>query len=281
MSSRIIYGAAGLGTASQGDVDRTLDLLLEYGIDHIDVAASYAGGESEKRVGVWMQQHRDKFFLATKTGMRTYKEAKAEFQSSLERLQVESVDLIQMHNLTDPDDWRTAMGPGGALEALVEAKERGLARFIGVTGHGLTAPQIHLQSVERFDSASVLLPYNFPLAQIPDYASSFHKLVDVCSERGIAVQTIKSLARRPWYERERTRGTWYEPLEAQADVDRAVHWVLGDPRLFLISASDVQLLPGILQAASRSAPRPSDAEMQEMAEVQEMEVIFEGRSPIS
>lgn len=280
MSSRVIYGAAGLGRASPEDVDRTLELLFEYGINHIDVAASYAGGDSEKQVGVWMRQHRDRFFLATKTGMRTYEEAKAEFHSSLERLQVESVDLIQMHNLTDPGEWETAMGPGGALEALLEAKEQGLTRFVGVTGHGLTAPEMHLRSIARFDAASVLLPYDFPLFEIPEYAQGFRALQAACREKQIAVQTIKSVARRPW-QGERTRGTWYEPLEAQADVDRAVHWVLGDPQVFLISASDVRLLPGILQAASRAAGRPSDAEMRDMVAAQEMEIIFEGTRSVS
>jgi aryl-alcohol dehydrogenase-like predicted oxidoreductase len=281
VSSRVIYGAAGLGRASQEDVDRTLEVLLEYRINHIDVAASYAGGESEKRVGLWMQGHRDKFFLATKTGIRTYKEAKAEFHSSLERLRVESVDLIQLHNLTDPDEWQTALGPGGALEALVEARDEGLTRFIGVTGHGLTAPEMHLRSIERFDVDSVLLPCNFALAEIPEYASSFRALASVCQERSIAVQTIKSIARRPWGQRERTRVTWYEPLEEQADIDRAVHWVLGDAQVFLISASDVRLLPRIAQAASRAAPRPSDKEMRSMVNAQGIETIFEGRNSIA
>jgi len=280
VSSRVIYGAAGLGKASPEDVDKTLEVLFAYGINHIDVAASYAGGESEKAVGVWMQQHRDKFFLATKTGMRTYEEAKADFSSSLERLQVERVDLIQMHGLHDPDEWETAMGPGGALEALVEAREKGRTRFIGVTGHGLTAPEMHLRSIERFDLDTVLLPYNYPLFQVPAYAAAFRTLVDACVERGIPVQTIKAVARRPW-QGERTRGTWYEPLEAQADLDRAVSWVLGDPDVFLVSASDVRLLPKILQAASHADTRPADAEMQAMVEAQDMALIFEGPKALS
>jgi aryl-alcohol dehydrogenase-like predicted oxidoreductase len=279
-SSRVIYGAAGLGRASPQDVDKTLQTLLEYGVNHIDVAASYAKGESEKCIGLWMERYRDRFFLATKTGIRTYDEAKAEFYTSLERLRVDSVDLIQMHNLTDPAEWQTAMGPGGALEALVEAKEQGLTRFIGVTGHGLTAPEMHLQSISRFDLDSVLLPYNSPLFQVVEYAASFQKLVDVCLEKNIAVQTIKSIARRPWHERERTRVTWYEPLEKQEDIDRAVHWVLGDPRVFLVSASDVRLLPRILQAASRATSRPPDQEMADMIEAQKMELIFEGRKTV-
>jgi aryl-alcohol dehydrogenase-like predicted oxidoreductase len=276
MSTRIIYGAAGLGRASEENAEKTLKLLFEYGINHIDVAASYAAGESEKRVGVWMQEHRDRFFLATKTGMRTYDEAKAEFHASLERLQVDSVDLIQMHNLTDPDEWQTAMGPGGVLEALQEAKEEGLTKFIGVTGHGLTVADMHLKSIERFEATSVLLPYNYPLVQIPEYAASFEKLVAVCQERNIAVQTIKSVARRPWGEQERTWGTWYQPLDQQEDIDRAVHWVLGDPRVFLASASDVRLLPKILKAASSAAGRPLDAKIEAMVEDQAMEIIFEG-----
>jgi aryl-alcohol dehydrogenase-like predicted oxidoreductase len=279
-SSRVIYGAAGLGRASPEDVDRTLEVLLEYGINHIDVAASYAGGESEKRVGVWMREHRDKFFLATKTGKRTYDEAKADFQGSLERLQVDSVDLIQMHNLTDPGEWQTAMGPGGALEALLEAQEKGQTRFIGVTGHGFTVPAMHLQSLGRFEAASVLLPYNFPLYSVPQYAQDFEKLVTACQEKNVAVQCIKSVARRPW-QGERTRTTWYEPLEAQPDVDRAVAWVLGDPRVFLITASDVRLLPRILEAASRAEARPSDADMRALVEAQGMELIFEGRQSLS
>jgi aryl-alcohol dehydrogenase-like predicted oxidoreductase len=255
-------------------------VLLKYGINHIDVAASYAGGESEKRLGEWMGEHRDTFFLATKTGKRTYEEAKADFQGSLERLQVEQVDLIQMHGLTDPDEWKTAMGPGGALEALLEAREKGQTRFIGVTGHGLTAPTMHMQSVARFDTASVLLPYNFPLHSVPEYAQSWEQLVRACQEKGIAVQIIKSIARRPW-SGERAWTTWYEPLEAQADIDRAVAWLLADPRVFLVTASDVRLLPRILQAANQGAPRPSDAEMSELVEAQAMELIFEGRQSLS
>jgi predicted aldo/keto reductase-like oxidoreductase len=228
-----------------------------------------------------MQQHREKFFLATKTGMRTYEEAKAELQSSLERLQVDSVDLIQMHNLTEPEEWQTAMGPGGALEALEEARDKGLTRYVGVTGHGLTAPEMHLRSIERFDSASVLLPYNYPLFQIAEYTARFRDLLVACREKEVAVQIIKSVARRPWNGRERTRVTWYEPLEEQEAIDRAVHWVLSDPQVFLVTASDVRLLPRILKAASTAEGRPADAEMQALVETQEMELIFEGSKSIS
>ncbi len=165
LSTRTLFGAAAFGRVDQAAADRTLDVLLEYGVNHIDTAASY--GDSELRIGPWMAQHRKDFFLATKTGQRTYQEARDEFHRSLERLRVDSVDLIQLHNLSDPDQWETAMGPGGALEALVEAREQGLTRFIGVTGHGVIIPSMHKRSLERFDFDSVLLPYNYVMMQNP------------------------------------------------------------------------------------------------------------------
>ncbi|MFC1533588.1 aldo/keto reductase [Thermodesulfobacteriota bacterium] len=281
MSSRIIYGAAGLGKATMADTDRTFEVLLEQDINHIDVAASYADGESENRIGILLEKHRKKFFLATKTGMRTYNKAREGFHASLDRLRVDSVDLIQMHNLTDPDEWETAMGPKGALEALIEAREEGLTRFIGVTGHGFGAPDMHLKSIERYDFDSVLLPCNFLMMQRAEYAVSFNKLVSACKERDIAVQTIKSLARRPWGNKEKTRVTWYEPFEDQQDIDRAVHWVLGNSDVFLISSSDVRLLPQILNAAKRLSERPSDEEMKEMITSRDMALIFEEMNMIS
>lgn len=280
MSTRVIFGGAALGSVDQAAADRTLELLLEYGINHIDTAPSYGNGEAEKRVGPWMAEHRKDFFLATKTGLHTYQEARDEFHSSLERLKVDSVDHIQMHNLTDPEEWETAMGPGGALEALIEARDQGLTRFIGVTGHGFTAPEMHLKSIQRFELNSVLLACNYRLMQQPEYARSFNQLVEACNERDIAVQAIKSVARRPWGSREKTRSTWYEPLENQDDVDKAVSWLLGNPNLFLVTAADINVLPKILKAADRGAPRPSDDQMQALMQKREFELIFEGREMI-
>lgn len=280
-STRIIFGAAGLSAASPAQVEQTLQTLLDHGVNHIDVAASYGNGECEKRVGAWMDVYRDRFFLATKTGKRTYREAKDELHASLERLRVDSVDLIQMHNLTDPAEWDTAMGPGGALEALVEAKERGLARFIGVTGHGLTAPAMHLRSIESFGFASVLLPCNYPLLAVPDYRAHFIRLINACGKEGIAVQTIKSIARRPWEERERTNTTWYEPLQEQDEITRAVHWVLGHEAVFLNTSSDVRILPRILKAAESYSAQPADREMIELMNRRDMRVIFDGTRPIT
>jgi aryl-alcohol dehydrogenase-like predicted oxidoreductase len=271
-STRTIFGAAALSRVTQDEADRTLELLLGYGVNHFDTAASY--GESELRMGPWMGRYRDQIFLATKTGQRTYQEARDEFHRSLERLRVDKVDLLQLHNLADPQEWETAMGPGGALEAAVEAREQGLVRYIGVTGHGITIAAMHKRSLERFDFDSVLLPYSFVLMQNEQYAADFEALVNICRERNVAVQTIKAIVRAPWGERDHTRATWYEPLEDQVDIDRAVHWVLGRPGVFLNTVGDIHVLPKVLDAASRFEARPPDAEMREAMEAPQMAPLF-------
>ena len=274
MSTRVLFGAASLSSVQPHEAEATLKVLMQFGVNHIDVAASYGKGEAEKRVGEWMTNHRERFFLATKTGMRTYREARDELISSLGRLRVKNVDLIQLHNVTEPEDWDTTMGAGGALEAVVEAQEQGLVRYIGVTGHGINAPHMHLRSIERFDFTSVLLPLNYPMLQNRDYARAFQRLLEVCRERKIAVQTIKSVARGPWGEKQRTRATWYQPLEVQADLDRAVGWALGHPGVFLNSVGDVHVLPRVLQAAGQLG-QPSDEEMREMSARLGMQALFE------
>jgi aryl-alcohol dehydrogenase-like predicted oxidoreductase len=275
VSTRTLFGAAALWDVTPEESERTLDVLLEYGVNHIDAAASY--GNAEVNLGPWMKRHRQDFFLATKTDKRTYQEAREELHRSLERIGTDHVDLWQMHGLVDPEEWETAMGPGGALEAFIEAQEQGLVRFLGVTGHGVTAPAMHIRSLERFDFDSVLLPYNYPMMQNSQYAADFRTLYEMCQERNVAVQTIKSLARGPWGEKPQTRACWYEPLEEQADVDRAVHYVLNRPGLFLNTLADIHILPKVLDAASRFQGRgagPSDEEMETMARNLEMEPLF-------
>ncbi len=272
VSTRTLFGAAALGHVTQDEADRTMELLLQYGVNHVDTAASY--GDSELRLGPWMARLRDRFFLATKTGERTYAAAHDQIRRSLERLQVSQVDLIQLHNLAQPDEWEVAMGPDGALRAAIEAREEGLVRFIGVTGHGLGIARMHLRSLERFDFDSVLLPYNYVLMQNPQYAADFEALVALCRQRNVAVQTIKSITLAPWGDRPHTAATWYEPLTEQPDIDRAVHWVLGRPGLFLNTVGDVHLLPKVLDAASRFQTRPSDAELAAMAHAKRMAPLF-------
>lgn len=272
LSSVTIFGAAALSRVTQAEADRTLDLLLEYGVNHIDTAASY--GDAELRIGPWMARHRQDFFLATKTGDRTYAAARESIHRSLERLRVDAVDLIQLHALVHPDEWDVAMGPDGALEACIEAREQGLVRFIGVTGHGLTIAAMHRRSLERFDFDSVLLPYNATMMAESVYARDFERLMTICAERNVAVQTIKGILRGPWATAERTHATWYQPLEDQADIDTAVHWVIGRPGFFLNTVGDIYLLPKVLDAASRFVRRPSDEEMARVVADQRMTTLF-------
>src|SRR5262245_59093405 len=271
-STRIIFGGAALGRASQDEADRALDVLLEHGINHVDVAASY--GDAELRVAPWLKRHPGRFFVGTKTGKRTASEAREELHRSLERLGVDRIDLWQLHNLSDPIEWDRALSPGGAIEAAVAAREQGLVRFVGVTGHGAQIAATHRRSLERFDFDAVLLPYNFLTYRSRDYAENFDALLATCQERNAAVQTIKSIAYRRWSGRERTAGTWYQPLEEPSDIARAVHWALARPGIFVITAGDLRLMPRVLEAAERFERAPGDGEMQALAEGRQMEPLF-------
>jgi len=271
-STRTLFGAAAFSRVTQEQADRTMELVLGHGVNHIDTAASY--GDAELRLGPWLERLRDRFFLATKTGERTYQGAHDQIRRSLERLRVERVDLIQLHNLAQPEEWEVAMGPDGALKAAIEAREEGLVRFIGVTGHGLGIARMHLRSLERFDFDSVLLPYNYVLIQNSQYAADFEALVALCQQRNVAVQTIKSITRAPWGDQSHTAATWYEPLRDQGDIDRAVHWVLGRPGVFLNTVGDIDVLPKVFDAASRFVSRPTDAAMAATVQERKMEPLF-------
>ena len=271
-SSRVIFGAAALWATPQREADAALQLLLEHGINHIDTAASY--GDAELRLAPWMREHRDRFFLATKTEERSYAAAREQIRRSLERLEVDQVDLIQLHCLVHPTEWDEAMGEDGALRAAVEARDEGLVRFVGVTGHGLTIGAMHLRSLERFAFDSVLLPYSHVAMQDEPYASDFARVLATCNERNVAVQTIKGIARGPWGSKERTSSTWYEPLVDQREIDLAVHWVLGEPSVFLNSAGDLELLPRVLEAAERFESRPDEAEMARLLSEQRLSTLF-------
>jgi len=257
-SSRILFGAAALGSMRQDKADQVLGTLLEAGINHLDVAASY--GEAELRLAPWLRQYREKFFLATKTGERRSEGALAEIHRSLARLEVDQIDLIQLHNLVDEKEWEIALGPGGALEALVQAREEGLVRFIGVTGHGTRVAAMHRRSLERFPFDSVLLPCNYTMLSQPDYRADFDALLEICRERNVAVQTIKAIARRRWEQGDtQPRFSWYEPLQEADAISRAVAFVLALPGVFLNSSSDARLLPAILEAANRLEDGPDES----------------------
>lgn len=275
LSTRTLFGAASLSHVTQGEADRTLEVLIQYGVNHIDVAASY--GDAELRIAPWLARYRSQFYVATKTDSRTAQEAKEDLHRSLERMGIDYVDLWQLHNLVDPIEWDTALSPGGAIDAAVEAKKQGLVRAIGVTGHGLQIAATHRRSLERFDFDTVLLPYNYVTLQIPYYAEQFNALLSTCQQRNVAVQTIKSIAYKPWMGRAHTRSVWYEPLEDQQDIDMAVHWVLKQPGIFLNTVGDIHLLPRVLDAANRfqaDSAGPTDEQMGALVARLGMEPLF-------
>ncbi len=274
-STRIIFGAAALGRVSQAEADRAIELLLERGVNHIDTAASY--GESELRIGPWMGEHRQRFFLATKTGERRGDAARKELERSLERLRVASVDLIQLHNLVEPEEWDVAHGPGGVVEAMATAQAEGLVGHVGITGHGTRIARMHLRSLECFPFASVLLPYSYVALQDEDYRADVEELLATCAERSVAVQTIKSIGRRRWPEGyDGRRFSWYEPVTDPAAIARSVRWVLANEQLFLNTSSDARLLAATLEAASTPGEGPTDQQMAADVEAHDIQPLFDG-----
>lgn len=282
-STQAIFGAAALGSMSQERADATLAIVSDHGVNHIDTAASY--GDSELRLAPWLAQHRAEVFLATKTGDRNGTAARASLERSLERMGVDSVDLIQLHNLVEDDEWAAAMGHGGAVEALLQARDEGLCRFIGVTGHGIRIPRMHLRSLSEFPFDSVLFPYNYVLMTNAAYRADVEELLALCTERGVAVQTIKSVARRRWAERGLPgQRSWYEPLDDPGAIERAVHYVVGADDggdsarsdLFLNTSSDARLLPAILRAVASGGARPADEAMEADLVAQAITPLFDG-----
>ena len=274
-STRVIFGAAALGAVTQDEADQTLELVASHGINHLDVARSY--GEAEVRMAPFLAEHRSDYFLATKTEDRTAEGAWAEINSSLERMGTDHVDLIQLHNLVDETEWQTAYAKGGALEGVVRALDEGLVRAIGVTGHGVTVARQHLRSLEEYDFASVLLPYNFPMSRNAAYLADFEELAAVCAERGVAMQTIKSITRAAWPDPDADdhfAATWYEPLRTPDAITTAVGWVLGRPGVFLNTVGDIHLLPLVLDAAERFTGRPSEEQMAELEAAFAMTPLF-------
>ena len=272
-STRTIFGAAALSEVSQEQADATLATLLDYGVNHIDTAASY--GEAELRIAPWLPAHRDDFFLATKTEKRSYAESKNQINDSLRRLNVDHVDLLQLHSLGDEADWNRVFAEDGAFKAVIEAKEAGKTRFVGITGHGVDIARLHLRALEIYPFDAVLLPLNYPMFLNESYIHDFNELRAVCRERGIAMQTIKAVTRRPWGEQTQTRATWYQPLEEQSAIDTAVDWVLGHyPEVFLNTVGDVGVLPRVLEAAARFQTAPSDETMEQMFAERKMAPLF-------
>ncbi|KJF18800.1 aldo/keto reductase [Acidithrix ferrooxidans] len=276
MTSRVIFGAAGLGESSQATADATLEVILAAGINHIDTASSY--GNSEERIAPWMKDHRNKFFLATKTGDRTGDGARASIERSLVRLGVDQIDLIQLHNLVEEDEWKIAHSKGGALEALMDARQQGLVKYIGVTGHGTRIPSMHIRSLSAYDYDSILFPYNYMMLTNPQYKSDVEELIEIATNKNVAIQTIKSIARRRWSDDNTTdrRFSWYEPIKDDGAIKRAVAFVLSRPNLFLNTSSDYSLLPKVIEAANH-LPKDLDlVAIEADARSLEMAPLFDG-----
>ncbi len=261
-SSRVVFGAAALSGMSPERAEATLDLVGRHGINHVDVAAMYGKGQAEKNLAPWLVENRSKIFLATKTGERTGGAARRELEASLTRMGVDSVDLIQLHNLVEPDEWDVVHAKGGAAEALFAARDEGLVRFVGVTGHGRRIPGVHLRSLAARDYDAVLFPYNHTMLAWHDYRRDVEELLSLCAERNVAVQTIKAIARGRWGDGDVKKFSWYEPITDPGAIGRAVRFVLSNEQLFLNSTSDARLLPMVLEAAAGNLSAPGGDEMQ-------------------
>ncbi len=262
ISSRLIFGAAALGSCRQEVADRVLAQVTAAGINHIDTAAGY--GDSELRLAPWLSANTSSVYLATKTGERKGDAARAQLEKSLSRLGVDSVDLIQLHNLVEPEEWDTAFATNGAVAAMVKARDEGLVRHIGVTGHGIRIANMHLRSLQAFPFDAVLLPWNYMLSTNEGYHHDFRQLQDLCLERNVGMQTIKSAALGRWPGgRTGQEFSWYQPLNDPDAIARAVRFVLSDPNLFLNTSSDTRILQSLVSGASdaNATTRPSDAEL--------------------
>jgi aryl-alcohol dehydrogenase-like predicted oxidoreductase len=246
MSTLAIFGAAAFWEISQAAADRVMEQVIAAGVNHIDVAPSY--GQAEERIGPWMRRERGRFFLGCKTMERTRAGAWSELRRSLERLHSETFDLYQLHAITTFDELDAVTAPGGALEAFVEARQAGLIKHIGITGHGVDAPAIYLEALKRFDFDSITFPLNFVQAGNPEYYRNAEELIRQCRTRDIGLMVIKSIAMGPWGEKEKTHTTWYEPFSKAELIRQAVNFVLSYDVTGICTAGDIHLLPLVLKA---------------------------------
>jgi predicted aldo/keto reductase-like oxidoreductase len=271
MSSVVIFGAFAVGLVDQQQADETVELLLRHGVNHIDVAPSYA--DAELRLGPSLERMQDQFFLGCKTQLRGKLEARDELYRSLERLRVDHFDLYQLHAVTTMEELDQCLGPGGSLEAIIEAREQGLTRFVGITSHGLQAPAVQMAALERFDFDSLLFTLNFQLWADEAYRRDAQALLDVAEERDLGTMVIKTWARGPWGDEQRYH-TWYEPFDEAGMIEKALRFNLSQPVTGVISAGDARLLPMILDAAERFEPMDAGEQAELVATAGQYEPLF-------
>jgi aryl-alcohol dehydrogenase-like predicted oxidoreductase len=270
----VMFGAASLGGVTQEEADQSISYALEHGVNHFDVAHSY--GDAEERMGPWMPKIRKDIFLATKTGERTKERAKQEIHSSLEKLQVDQVDLLQLHAVGTIEELDQCTAKGGALEALIEAKDEGLIKAIGITGHAHLAPHTHLEALRRFPFDTVLLPLNYYMYSMPEYREAFDRLMDEAGRQNVAVRAIKAIAKGPWGEdQKREYATWYEPFDQQKIIDACVHFILSFPGLAgFASAGDIHLFPKIVDAVERFGSMSDEEQKQILTSISGYTTVF-------
>lgn len=266
-SSVVTFGTAGIGRVTQDVADKAIQLILDHGVNHIDIAPSY--GEAMERMAPWMPDIRNQVFLGSKTRFRTRDEAWADIESIMKRLNVESFDLFQLHSVIDMDALDQVTAPGGALEALVEMREQGLTKWLGITGHGPYAPSTHLEGLNRFDFDTIMFPVNAAMFRSTEYRQDAEALLAKANARNLGIQTIKMIARGGWGDGERDASTWYDPHRDQGPIDRALWWLLSQEMHTAPSAGDVNILPKVLDAAERFSPLSAE----------EQETVIDSQSP--
>jgi predicted aldo/keto reductase-like oxidoreductase len=272
MSTVIVFGAFAVGPVSQQEADATMELVMKHGVNHIDVAPSYF--DAELRLGPWLEKYRDRFFLGCKTQLRGHDEARAELDRSLGRLRVDAFDLFQLHAVTTMEELDKCFAADGSLKAILEARDEGLTRYVGITSHGWQAPAVQMEALRRFDFDSLLLPLNFKMWADDDYRRDLQELLEVAADRNVGIMVIKTWAREPWGEQKPEYHTWYKPFDAAEMVERTLRFTLSQPITAAISAGDSRLLPAILAAAERFRPMDEEEQASLLAEADKYETIF-------
>ena len=269
ISSILTFGAAALGQVTQAEADKAIELAVSHGVNHFDVAPTY--GEAELRLGPWMEKHRDEIFLGCKTTERSKAGTWQSLQRSLERLRVKDFDLFQFHGVNDLETLNAVLGPGGALEAVLEAREQGLVRYIGITGH---RPFVQVEALNRFPFDTVLFPLNRILAARRNDYSDFSILLDQAKQKDVGMLGIKAITKRPWQGPVHNYGTWYEPFDNQDDIDKSLWYTLSQGITTAPMAGDVALWPMLLDAAERYRPMDAEEQAAAVAEVRRYQSIF-------
>lgn len=251
-SSVAILGAFAFSEATQQETDQAMEIAIRAGVNHIDIAPTY--GHAEQRLRPWMAKERDRFFLGCKTMERDREGALAEMHESLKTMKVDHFDLYQIHAITTQDELDAVLQPGGAIDALREARERGLTRYVGITGHGVDAPGLFLQALERFDFDSVLFPVSYIQFRNETYRKEAQQLIDVCRERDVGTMAIKAVAKGEWGNQEKKYNTWYEPFDEQDQIQKGINFALSYAVTGICTAGDVTLLPRVLEACQKYQP---------------------------